>query len=149
MTSLLLLYGADIKRSCNSFCCALFYAIWKNRPEIARLLLEEYGASSSIPIGSPRISTALHILVVSKLTDTYIIDLLFNSGIDLDANDTSGWVALHCAAMEGNKAVAKKLIESGANKGLRTNKGHTALDIARSFEQNEVRRLLGDKRSWL
>ena len=57
-----------------------------------------------------------------------------------------GWTALHIAANQGHLASATRLLEGGADLTLRTKRGETALDRARSFGYSEVVALLSQPR---
>jgi hypothetical protein len=54
--------------------------------------------------------------------------------------------ALHCAANNGHLAIAKRLLEGGADLTLRTKVGQTALDYARSQGKSDVVALLSEPR---
>jgi ankyrin repeat protein len=53
---------------------------------------------------------------------------------------------LHLAAFSGHLAIAKRLLEGGADVTLRTKDGNTALDIARKYRQSKVVALLSEPR---
>jgi hypothetical protein len=69
----------------------------------------------------------------SAISDDRIIELnnLFRAGVDIDSYSPDGYTALMNAALCGNPAATKFLLEAGANKDL-TNipEGETVLDIA-------------------
>ena len=58
----------------------------------------------------------------------------------------NGDTALHCAASNGNLAIATRLLEGGADLTLRDNVGKTALDDARRRGYSEVVALLSQPR---
>jgi ankyrin repeat protein len=53
---------------------------------------------------------------------------------------------LHCAAFNGHLAIAKRLLEGGADPTLRNKDGKTAVDCAREQGQSEVVALLSEPR---
>jgi len=53
---------------------------------------------------------------------------------------------LHWAASKGHLAIAKRLLEGGADLTLRTNDGRTAIDVAREVGKSEVVTLLSEPR---
>ena len=53
---------------------------------------------------------------------------------------------MHLAAWYGYLAIAKRLLEGGADWTLKTNDGETALDLAREWGQSEVVALLSEPR---
>ena len=57
-----------------------------------------------------------------------------------------GGTALHFAALNGNLAIATRLLEGGADLTLRNKFGKTALDFARSQGKSEVVALLSQPR---
>lgn len=60
-----------------------------------------------------------------------IIDILFDSGADLNAKDHEGVTALHKAAKGGHTTTVKHLLDLGALTELKSNIGQTALDLVR------------------
>ncbi len=58
----------------------------------------------------------------------------------------AGWSALHFAALNGNHATAKRLLEGGADVTLQDNDGETALDLARMEGKGELVALLSEPR---
>ncbi len=59
---------------------------------------------------------------------------------------TIGLTALHYAACNGRLAIAKRLLEGGADVTLRSNNGNTAIDWAREYGKSEVVALLSEPR---
>ncbi len=59
-----------------------------------------------------------------------VLDRFITAGADLNAQDVSGWTALMWAAFKGNKPVVQRLLERGADNGLTSFHGDTALSIA-------------------
>jgi ankyrin repeat protein len=57
-----------------------------------------------------------------------------------------GRSALHYAALDGHLAIAKRLLEGGADVTLRDDEGKTAIDIAREYGYSEVVALLSEPR---
>jgi uncharacterized protein len=53
---------------------------------------------------------------------------------------------LHGAAVNGYLAIAKRLLEGGADPTLRTDDGETALDYARSQGKSDIVALLSEPR---
>ena len=49
---------------------------------------------------------------------------------------------MHYAARYGHPAIAKRLLEGGADPTLRTKKRETAFDLARMYDKSEVVALL-------
>ncbi|XP_051511602.1 NF-kappa-B inhibitor epsilon-like [Myxocyprinus asiaticus] len=72
--------------------------------------------------------TALHMAV--ELHDVYMVNLLLNSGTDVDAAMFNGCTALHLAVGRQDAAVANRLCQAGADKMIRNMEDETALDLA-------------------
>lgn len=68
---------------------------------------------------------------------------LLEKGIDVDAKDEDGYTALHCAVESGHVDVIELVVKKGgADVEARTNKGVTALQIAKSLNYSGITRLL-------
>jgi ankyrin repeat protein len=68
--------------------------------------------------------------------------LLLARGANVNATQAEGFTALHEAAFAGDAALAKILLDAGANKSQKTPEGETAEDIARKRKHPEVAALL-------
>ena len=75
-----------------------------------------------------------------------MLDLLLATGPGVNARDEAGFTALHDAALAGNAAVVRMLLEHGAdiNLGDKEN-GSTALYMAATMGREEVVALLLEK----
>ena len=72
-----------------------------------------------------------------------IIRLLIARGCPVDGRGSpSGHTPLHEAAFNGDLALVRLLLDSGADRSLRTGNGQTALEIAGTQGRHEVARLL-------
>jgi ankyrin repeat protein len=58
------------------------------------------------------------------------------------SHQVDGWAALHFAAYNGRLAIAKRLLQGGAEPSTRNKDGKTALDYARERGNSEVVALL-------
>lgn len=58
------------------------------------------------------------------------LDAFIRAGADINLQDVIGWTPLMWAAFEGNKPVVQRLLELGANAGVQSVHGDTALSIA-------------------
>jgi len=67
---------------------------------------------------------------------------LIRLGADPDFADDGGWTALHRVAAYGYVASARALLESGAQRDVRTSTGLTAADLARTNHHLELTALL-------
>ena len=72
-----------------------------------------------------------------------IVRLLISRGAPVDGRGSpNGHTPLHEAAFNGDVSLVRLLLESGADRGLRTGDGQTALEIANLKGRDEVARLL-------
>ena len=53
-------------------------------------------------------------------------------------NSSYDWTPLHAAAHSNNTDMIKVLLEHGAERSIRNNRGETALDVARMFNGEEA-----------
>lgn len=69
---------------------------------------------------------------------------LLRCEVDINCVDSYGWSALHWAAASshGTALVIKTLLEAGINRGLKDERGRTALDLAMAFEKSEEAAIL-------
>jgi len=73
-----------------------------------------------------------------------IVRLLIARGTPVDGRGSpAGHTPLHEAAFNGDLALARLLLDSGADRSIRTAEGDTPLDIATKHKRTEVVRLLG------
>ncbi|MCY0970313.1 ankyrin repeat domain-containing protein [Chryseobacterium wangxinyae] len=76
-----------------------------------------------------------------KLNSKKVFQKLLDDKADLE-KVCDGKTPLMFAAKYGNAEFAKKLLENGAKKGAKTEKGYTALDYAKKYEKSDVIKLL-------
>ncbi|MCL4360954.1 ankyrin repeat domain-containing protein [Candidatus Dependentiae bacterium] len=73
-----------------------------------------------------------------------ILQMLIDSGTNLNKVDTLKQTALMYACSHGNKKAAEILIHSGANIHLKNNDGYTAYDWAKKNNQTEIMQLFAN-----
>lgn len=72
--------------------------------------------------------------------ERYILD-----GADInEVHATTGFTPLITAAYYGNLPMVKLLVEAGADKNIKCNKGYTAYDYAKKYEFNDIANYLND-----
>lgn len=76
-----------------------------------------------------------------KLNSKQVFQKLISEKADLE-KVCDGKTPLMFAAKYGNLEFAKKLLENGAKKETKTDKGYSALDYARKYEKAELVKLL-------
>lgn len=67
---------------------------------------------------------------------------LIDAGARVDADDGTGFTALHQAAVRGNADAVRLLLACGADRSIRCAGNRTAFDLARTYHQEEVAGLL-------
>ncbi len=65
-----------------------------------------------------------------------------NARLDVDAKGAGGWTSLHAASRHDRKSVAQLLIAKGADVNAKTEKGQTALSLAKENGHTEIVELL-------
>jgi len=65
------------------------------------------------------------------------IDVLLRHGVDINAQDGSGFTALHIASQWGNDALMNYLIDKGADSSIQTNNGMTVRQLYNYFEEQQ------------
>ena len=120
----------------------LHLAAFFGRGEAVRLLLER-GAAPSARSGNPMANTPLHAAMAGRLEPDGLRALL-DAGAEVDARQHGGFTALHAAAMHGDAATARLLLDHGADPALPADDGRTAADFARAGGHLAVLALLGE-----
>jgi ankyrin repeat protein len=76
-----------------------------------------------------------------KMNSSKVFQKLIDEKADLE-KICDGKTPLMFAAKYGNLNIAKKLLENGAKKDTKTDKGYNALDYAKKYDQKEIITLL-------
>jgi ankyrin repeat protein len=114
-------------------------AALKGQKKMVQLLLEHGASVSSVNQSG---GTPLHDAALGGNTD--VVTLLLDKGAAVDEREReSGATPLMMAASMGRVEVVTLLLKRGANRNLKDNAGHTALDRARDTENKEIVALLG------
>jgi len=96
---------------------------------------------------NPNVDGDTALMMASTFECEGCVRLLIKSGANVNDTNDDGWSALHYAAHKGHLAIAKRLLEGGADLTLRNNQGNTALDNAREWSwSREVVALLSEPR---
>jgi ankyrin repeat protein len=114
-------------------------AAFADEPTVRTLL--NAGADVHQVSETPMRNHALHAaLALSK--DAEIVRLLIVRGADVNAAQTAGYRPLHSAAVAGREDLVRMLLDAGADKTARCDRGKTAADYAEERGFGEVAALL-------
>lgn len=91
---------------------------------------------------SPLHSSALHWSV--RLNQLFIVNMLIDSGADVDIQDSLGRTPLHLSVESGSVSICSDLIRAGSLVDLRTIYGNTALGWSVIYNRAEIMRILLD-----
>ena len=125
----------------NEGATLLHKAAWGNLPELAKLLLDEYGFDLEIKDHYGR--TALH--VAAYQGNTRILKYLLKKSANVNAIDNEGKTPIFSGAYDGNLKTLKLLCEYGADLHLKDNTNLTVLEYAISRKEFETARFLNVK----
>lgn len=114
-------------------------AAFADEPTV-RLLLDA-GADVKQISGTPMRNHALHaVLALSK--DTAVIRLLIERGADVNALQAAGYRPLHQAAVTGREDLVRMLLDAGADRTARCDRGKTSAEYARERGHDAVAAML-------
>ena len=71
-----------------------------------------------------------------------LVRLLVSHGADIHKADVDSWTPLHAAAANGHAAIARYLMDRGADTQAATEEGETALDLVDGEDYNTMAVLL-------
>jgi ankyrin repeat protein len=122
---------------------ALHLAAFFGHVEAVRMLIDagsDVGAVSRNDQGN----TALHASLPGA--HLQIAEMLLAAGSDVNARQAHSFTPLHEAALIGDPAIARLLLDHGADAGATTDAGKTALELAEESSHAEVAGLLRQAR---
>ena len=125
----------------NEGATLLHKAAWGNLPELAKLLLEEYGFDLETKDYYGR--TALH--VAAYQGNTRFLKYLLEKSANVNAVDNEGRTPIFSGAYDGNFKTVKLLCECAANLLLKDNTNLTVLEYAVSRKEFETAKFLNGK----
>ncbi len=128
--------GADINRLNANGESALVLAAWRGQMESVKWLIDRGARINS----QPRQWSALHYAVFAGHAE--VADYLMAQGADIDALSTNGSSVLMMAIYEGREALARKLIEKGADRTPRNDWGDGALEWSMRYNHLDIARML-------
>lgn len=130
--------GADVNKMNANGESAIALAAWRGNLEAVKWLLDN-GARINAP---RRKWSALHYAVFAGREE--VADFLIAQGADINAQSTNGSTVLMMSVYEGHTALAKKLIEKGADRTPRNDWGDGALQWAMRHDRLEIARMVSN-----
>ena len=113
----------------------IHYACLNGHSDIAEILVQN-GADVNI-IGYCR-HTPLHYACSKKRGNRKVIRKLISMGADVNRMGHDGWTPLMVLAENCLTGIMRELIDAGADKSIRNNKGNTAKDILGAYCPDKV-----------
>jgi ankyrin repeat protein len=135
--------GSSIDSVSEDGFTALHFACFFGQPEAARLLLEQ-GAAVDVVAANPTRVMALHSAASARNVEA--ARLLVERGAPMNARQQGGWVPIHAAAQNGDRAMVELLLGHGADAALANDAGKTAAEVAREKGHAEIAALLEKRR---
>lgn len=118
---------------------ALHLACFFGQLECVEALLE-MGASVKMTSANAMANTPLHAAAASKHSE--ICALLLSHNAEVNATQAGNYTALHSAAANGDESLVRLLLAHEANPKIKSEKGETPLDLARTRNHAGVASLL-------
>jgi len=125
-------------RSADGF-TALHFACFFSQPESARLLIEN-GAAVDAVAANPMAVMPLHSAASARNLEA--ARLLLEHGAPVNARQQGGWVPIHAAAQNGDRAMVQLFLKHHADPKLANDEGRTAAMVAREKGHQEIAVLL-------
>ena len=135
--NLLIEYGAEVPVTGRQANLMLMMACQHGLTNLFNKQVER-GIEVTIPNAAG--GTLLH--DAAKGGSVQIVNTLTAKGLSVDLQDKYGWAPIHYAAMFDRPGVIRKLIELGADPGVRTTMGQSAYNIAGEYGLASIQDLL-------
>ncbi|KAL0968659.1 hypothetical protein UPYG_G00269810 [Umbra pygmaea] len=74
-----------------------------------------------------------------------VINLLVSHGAEVNSQDANGFTALAIAVQYGKEGAVLKLLQLGADKNIKTRDGKSAADLAKTFNEPQISRILASQ----
>lgn len=114
----------------------LILACYRGNQEVAKFLINNQADLNYVS----KNGTALMACVMKN--EFQLVDELFLKKVNLDLTDANGITALMLAVQFKNVEMVKKLVNAGANKGIKCNQNKTAFEYAVFSNSEEIINLL-------
>ena len=132
---LLISRGADMEVVADTGYTAVMWALTNGASEDAALLLLERGENpdpNTTPVEAYAGASSTPLILAASNGLSRVARQLINAGVNLDAQDHSGWTALKHASRIGQDEIVHALIEAGADLNLADEEGWDPLIAAAS-----------------
>eukprot|EP01094_Clydonella_sp_ATCC50884_P027076 TRINITY_DN762_c1_g1_i4.p1 TRINITY_DN762_c1_g1~~TRINITY_DN762_c1_g1_i4.p1 ORF type:complete len:595 (+),score=44.96 TRINITY_DN762_c1_g1_i4:56-1786(+) len=126
-------HGADIHRRDGQGYEAIHYASQGTKAALVHYLI---GHGADVNARDNNLRTPLHWAAYQDRAE--IVMYVLRNGADRNAVDDKGFTPLHWAAQRGNIMSTKLLVEHRCNATLKDQKGSSARELARLYNQEEV-----------
>ena len=120
---------------------ALLWCIKTGYENAVKVLLIDQGANSLFV--DDHLETFLH--KVAYTPHDRVLQALLSSPIKVDASNSKGLTALHIAAAHGREALARRLVDVGADPSAKTPQQYSTLDLAIESEDERTVHFFLDK----
>ena len=135
--------GSSIDSASKDGFTALHFACFFGQPEAARSLLE-HGAAVDVVAANPTRVMPLHSAASARNLEA--ARLLLERRAPVNARQQGGWVPIHAAAHNGDRAMVELLLGHGADSSLANDAGKTAAEVAREKGHAEIVGMLEKRR---
>ena len=156
ITKLLVEKGSYVNLQNKEGRTPLFLSVKNKHEQLIKLLIENeadvrigYKENSTerfyLVRGKNRGRAAWHYIAGEQVNEPEIIDLLVQSGANVNAQDAEGFTPLHMAAIHGNLKIVKKLVDLDADVNIVATDGKNATELAHLNEELEIKEYLESK----
>jgi ankyrin repeat protein len=130
---------AAVNSRSNDGFTALHFACFFGQPDAARLLIEK-GALVDAVASNPMKLMPLHSAASARNVEA--ARLLLERGAPINARQQGGWVPIHAATQNGDRAMVELMLKHGADPKLANDEGKTPAMVAREKGHAEIAALL-------
>jgi len=127
------------KNGCNS----LHYAVDSNNHELVEWVVKQQDGLIELRDTVSGWTALLRVCATSA--NTKVIQVLLKCGANVNAQDLSGKTPLMLTCINGHYKSTKMLLDNGADIYLKTQYGKTCVEIAASFDRQDIKDLLEEE----
>ncbi|HEY4841818.1 MAG TPA: ankyrin repeat domain-containing protein [Terriglobales bacterium] len=131
--------GGSIDSASKDGFTALHFACFFGQADAVRMLLE-HGAGVDVVAANATRVMALHSAASARNLEA--AGLLLERGAPVNARQQGGWVPIHAAAQNGDRAMVELLLRHGADPALANDAGKMAAEVAKEKGHAEIAGLL-------